>query len=101
MKLFAWNEWVDVEIWVSEYADNGGLAICLDEPGEGPYAVMTVNLGRVGEDEAYVDVNNCPWAESFIAQYGLGEHTGKFGWSGYCIYPLYRFNTEKLMGVKK
>ena len=48
------------------------------------------------ESKAFVDTNNCPWAEEFIQENGLGEFTGIYGNSGFCTYPLYEFNLGKL-----
>lgn len=68
---------------------------------EGPYATLTVNLGKMLEsDKAYLDTNNCPWVESFIRRHRLGKPTGDYAYSGFCAYPLYQFNLEKL-GVLK
>ncbi len=107
----------------TEYANNKNLAIQLmGEDGE-PYAMLTVNLGQtrkrgikmettngqfdgrmkvlndtptLPEDMAYVDINNIPNAEEFIAENGLGTNTGIKMVSGFCVYPLYRFNLDKL-----
>ena len=82
----------------------GGLALkmgYLDEEFgcEMPFATLTVNLGmKLGENEAFVDTNNCPWAEEFIEKYGLGEPTGELGFSGYCVYPAYKFDLSKIEG---
>ena len=89
----------DVQIRMANYSDNKNLAIELFEPYEGPFARLTVNLGqKLPANQAYVDVNNCRWAERFIEENGLGVDVGKFGWSGYCIYPLYEFNMEAIGG---
>lgn len=75
---------------------NGNLAIFLTYDGE-PYGNLTVNLSeRLLPDTAYVDTNNMPDAERFITENGLGEFTGKTKDSGYCTYPLYKFNLDKL-----
>ena len=47
----------------------------------------------------YVDINNCPWATKFIKDNELGEFTGKYGKSGFCVYPLYKFNLDKIKEV--
>ena len=77
----------------------GELAIQIWNHEEGPIATLTVCLpfgGNLKENESYVDINNCPWAGKFIEQYELGEFTGRYGFSGYCTYPLYEFNMDKL-----
>ena len=90
----------DVNIHKTSYCNNGALAITLDSPTEGQFATLTVNLGEFAEGLteglAFVDTNNCPWAEAFIEEHGLGKFTGYFGRSGYCRYPLYEFDLSKL-----
>ena len=85
----------NVELRVNKYRDNKNLAIDLFEPEEGPFARLTVNLGKkLPANQAYVDTNNCPWAEEFIEENKLGKDTGRVGMSGFCIYPLYEFAQE-------
>ena len=64
------------------------------------YAVITTNIDDSNifcdESHAFVDTNNCPWAEEFIKQNKLGEPLDYYGQSGYCLYPLYTFDIEKL-----
>ena len=85
-------------VWLKTgvYTSNGTLAIRVMS-NEGPYAVLTVNVDTEGatDNRAYVDVNNCPWAERFIKDNGLGEPTGWSCLSGFCVYPLYQFDLEK------
>ena len=87
----------EVELRAMEYYANKNLAIEMFSPTEGPFARLTVNLGdKLKDGFAYVDTNNCPWAEDFIVENGLGKDTGVIGRSGYCMYPLYEFNMEVL-----
>ena len=81
-----------VTIHIGKYASNSNTFIQLKcEDGE-PFAFLTTNFEkRLPFDEAYVDTNNCPWAEQFIRKYGLGEQLNRFKLSGYCCYPLYKF----------
>ena len=98
VKTFYGQEEVGTE--VTTYANNGTLAIqlwCEEEP----FAMLTVNLDEPHRAECqYVDTNNCPWAEQFIAEYNLGAPTGNYGISGFCIYPEYRFDIEELKKYK-
>ncbi len=92
----------EVYIEVNRYAYGNGLCIQLNEMDEGyliPYATLTVNLEGydVPKYHAFLDTNNCPTAEQFVVSNGLGTSTGKYGRSGYCQYPLYKFNREKLL----
>lgn len=84
----------DVTIETANYVNNGNLAIqlwCED----GPFATLTVNLdNKCKPNCAFVDTNNCPWAEEFIDQYNLGIPTGNMQISGFCCYPEYEFNLD-------
>ena len=101
MKVMSYGTTYEVQPYVKKYY-NGNLAIRLDyfdEDLQGwlPFVNLTVNFeNKLSEDQAYVDTNNCPWAEEFIEEYQLGEDTGRIKMSGYCFYPLYRFNLEKI-----
>jgi hypothetical protein len=37
-----------------------------------------------------------PELEQFIEEYEIGEFTGLTKWSGFCEYPLYLFNFDRL-----
>ena len=80
------------------YANNNSLALSLITDIGEPFCNLTVNLPEsiicANESTAFVDTNNCPWAEQFIAENGLGSPTGYVGASGFCRYPLYKFNLE-------
>ena len=92
----------DVDVSVESYACNDNLAIVLNELTTGPFATLTVNLyDDLPEDMAFVDINNYPWAEEFIKENNLGEPTGKYGKSGFCVYPLYRFYLDKIEGDER
>ena len=102
MKVKSYGKEYDVTVMAKKYVD-GGLAVKMDYLDDEfncwmPFATLTVNLGRMNYGYAYVDTNNCPWAEEFIAENGLGEPTGKTCCSGFCVYPLYKFNMEKIGG---
>lgn len=85
---------------VNSYADNKSLcvgmtAVTYGEPE--PYGNATVNLeGTPPPYCAFVDTNNMPGLEEFLAEHRLAEFTGLKQESGFCSYPLYMFNAEKL-----
>lgn len=98
VKLY--GETYKVFLYADRYANNDRLAILLiDEDGE-DFGDLTVNLVRehCPEGCAFVDTNNCPWAEEFINKNHLGEFLGTYGYSGYCSYPLYKFDMKKIGG---
>ena len=45
---------------------------------------------------AYIDTNNCPWAENFLVDNDFGLPTGEYKVSGFCIYPLYQLDLERI-----
>lgn len=72
---------------------NGNLAISIILDYGEPFGSITVNTNFIlNEDEAAVDTNNFPEAEDIIRKYNLGESTGKSIKSGFCEYPVYKFN---------
>lgn len=85
--LVLWNYWTD-----------NTLSISILNATDGAIATITkcLNDSSNAENESFVDTNNCPWALDFIEEYHLGEFTGMHGKSGYCTYPLYRFNMDEL-----
>lgn len=81
----------EVKIEKSNYFTNGNLAVLLTFD-DGEEDVLTVNLEeKLPLNQAYVDTNNHPNAEQFIIDNNLGEPLGKYGHSGFCAYPLYKF----------
>lgn len=90
----------DVSLEINTYLNNGCIYIGLVTNEEGylePYGDMTVNLpGKAPDYCGYIDLNNMPELEKFIADNDLGEFTGLTKRSGFCEYPLYLFNVDKL-----
>ncbi len=91
---------IQVQIEVQQYMNNGSLYIGMISFEDGypePYGDVTVNLdGKVSNYCGYLDTNNMPTLEKFITENGLGEFTGFTKQSGFCEFPLYQFNAEKL-----
>jgi len=83
------------------YADNGSLAVTVmevnDDGTEDYFDTVTVNIpwGDAGGNRAYVDTNNCSWAEKMLSQHRFAKDTGERQRSGYCVYPLYEFDLSK------
>ena len=97
LKLKAWGETFELNTTTSTYRNNGNLYVGLYSKEDGPFADLTVNCSKL-EDKTWgaVDTNNCPWAIKFIEDNGLGEDTGLIEMSGFCVYPVYRFNMDKI-----
>ena len=92
-----WTIGCEDEIWFTKerYMD-GSLAIeawCED----GPYTTVTVCLSRkLNPDEAFVDTNNNAGMDRWLEKNGIAKFTGVYGRSGFCTYPLMRFNLDKI-----
>lgn len=92
-----WAGTREVKLDINQYANNHCLYLGLSTVKGEPYGSITVNLeGKVPDYCGYVDTNNMPEIENFIKKYELGEFTGISEKSGFCSYPLYLFDVEKL-----
>lgn len=92
----SWGMEIEVTLEIALYAENKNLAIQM-WCEIGPYAILTVNLSRKCKPNcAFVDTNNCPWAENFIEKYKLGMPTGDMEMSGFCVYPEYEFDLAEI-----
>lgn len=103
LTVSSWGQTYEVIIRTSTYTNNGNLYIGLmckivEDYGEWyePYADITVNVRKLDENCGAVDVNNFPEVENFITDNGLGEFTGDYEFSGFCAYPVYRFNMDRI-----
>ena len=87
-----------VYLQVGKYQADDSMANQAWNQQEGPIATLTVCLSdrSLEEGEAYIDTNNCPWAVDFIEQEKLGKRTGRTGRSGYCTYPVVKFDMKKV-----
>lgn len=84
-----------ISLEINSYLD-GNLAIQMYSWEDGypePWDLLTVNLGGIREkDCAFIDINhNGQEILAWIIRYGLAVPTGRFGRSGFCSYPEYRF----------
>lgn len=98
----------DVKLNVDTYMYGGGIYVKLlcNDPDVGywvPFAHITTNVYEdfcptsVEElDMAAIDTNNCPWAEKFLTDNKLAVDTGRKVRSGFCTYPIYKFDRKVL-----
>ena len=85
-----------IGINIGKYSRNNNTAISLD-CNEGKCATITVNFNeKLDEGMAYLDTNNCSWVEDIMKKYCLGEPTGEYKQSGFCIYPLYKLDLQAI-----
>lgn len=85
------------------YVSNGSLALQFKMLDDTPYATVTVNLVDETPDEdcAFLDVNNLgDNIAVWLFANGFGKLTGKVGFSGFCIYPEFKFNREMIEEFK-
>ena len=95
----------EYNIWLQQREYNWGgmhnLAVqAWTDDGE-PFAVITVNIPdeELSDDEsctAFIDTNNIPEIDNFLIDNEIAEPTGRFVQSGFCAYPEFKFNLEKL-----
>lgn len=87
----------------TSYSDRERLAVCAYTKDLEPIGSLTVNLEKyeVAEDEAFLDVNNLPGIETVLVRNGLGKLTGDTGYSGFCAYPKFKFNLDRLDEMTK
>ena len=84
------------EMNIRSYSNNNTALELVCEDGT-PLAIITVNLGGLLEKNmAYIDTNNCSWAEDFLVDNDFGLPTGEYKDSGFCIYPLYQLDLERI-----
>ena len=86
---------MDVVLDKTSYRCSGTLAVIMntmiDDDG---YIMVTVNLSNPLQhgDYAFVDTNNLEGIDSWLEKNGIAEHTGITARSGFCTYPLMKFN---------
>lgn len=86
-----------VQIALHRYYHDNNLCISLIDTSDNcVYGNITVNLQPLNPNMAAIDTNNIPEAEEFIKTYELGKDTGIRITSGFCTYPVYEFDMDKL-----
>ena len=89
----------DCVLNVAGYANNGHIALSIVSLSEGPYAPITVNIDGIeafGKNCSCVDTNNFPEVVDVIKDLGIGEPVGVNLKSGFCSYPVYKFDIDKI-----
>ncbi len=101
MKMMTTFGEYDVKLTVQKYQADGSVALDAWNEEEGPIARLTVCLDSkdLGENESFIDTNNCPWAIEFLEKNGLGKLTGRQKRSGFCIYPAMKLDVKKISEV--
>lgn len=102
-ELYKYGKNIQIMLKVASYMD-GNLAIQmfgLDDGKWEPWNVLTVNLpGSREKDCAFIDTNNNGTEIlSWIIRNGLAVPTGTKDYSGYCVYPEFRFRETILREI--
>lgn len=101
-KIQGYGEVFEIRLVAHSYANNRRLAVqSFIVPDGEPFATITVNIdyplsGEKGTT-AFVDTNNLDafHIERFLQKNQIAEPTGRYGQSGFCTYPEYRFDLSK------
>ena len=102
MKYNFFGKTYELYIKVGKYSTNDNLAITLYTKDDEPFANLTTNIQKFNStDVACVDTNNVTEAINLISQYNLGKATGEYLSSGFCIYPIYKFDLKALQKYTK
>ena len=88
----------------SKYNYSGTLAVFANGEDGSPYGVATVYLEgqseNVPKDCAFVNTNDWPFVDKLLVDEGLAEKLDTVGVSGFCEYPLMKFNLDKIREVR-
>jgi len=91
---------------LNRYVENDNLYIGLDcfdveFGGLEPFTDLTVNVGRLPYLQSAIDTNNNGLeAIAFLQKNGFGHLTGTALPSGFCMFPIFEFNEEKLRAIE-
>ena len=83
-----------VYLEATRYANNGMLAVIMFNVNGEPYGAITVNLCSLLQsyEKAFIDENNIPGIGEWLVSNNIAEPLHTYQSSGYCSYPLYKFN---------
>lgn len=72
------------------------LVIMANEDNGMPYGRITVFITELPENYATIDTNNWPELPDIIEKYKLGKFMNQMVPSGYCEYPVYEFDMNRI-----
>ena len=81
---------------LDRYMEDNSVYLAIWNDEDGPIADLTRCLGLAEDGYGYLDMNNCPWAANLVKELEIAKDTGMTQRSGYCIYPLYEFDIDKV-----
>jgi len=91
--------------WISTYANNGNLAMGFDHFDEeyqcwDSFCYATVNVIPLGYLQSCIDTNdNGMKFLDFLEKNGFGQRMDIAIPSGWCMYPVFRFNEDRLKEI--
>lgn len=99
----SYGETERVNITIGTYAHDDNIYVGLDfyDPDIGCmdfYGDVTVNITKLQPFMACIDTNNnnAEKITTFLTENGFGEPAGRSLPSGFCLYPVFRLNPQKL-----
>lgn len=100
-----YSTYKDCYLTIQQYQYDGSLCVNIINDTDGPIARITTCIPDCSSglinDESFLDSNNCPWALDFVKKYNLGTETDKYGFSGFCRYPVIKWNMTELDKYKQ
>lgn len=89
--------------YLGQYADNDNLCLgfhFLDEGSWAPFCYATVNIIPLAYLEGAIDTNdNGEKMIDFLEKNGFGERTPYGVQSGFCVYPIFKFNEDMMRSI--
>lgn len=101
----AYGDELSLKPTLNFYLSNNNLAVGLTEYDkeleiEDSYCMLTVNVDELPYLYAAIDTTYGGEQKlQFLKDHALAEPTGEVLHSGFCTYPVYRFNEEKLREI--
>lgn len=101
MKYISYGREYDVRFKINHYASNNSIYVGMDYYDSEcnswlPFANITTNIGTVFHDYNYVDTNNLPEIDKWLEENNFAKCTGLSVPSGFCEYPLMKFNIDAI-----
>ena len=101
LNLYRYGKQHPISFEINRYVENNNLYVGMVTHEDGfpePWNNLTVNLGvKCADNCAFIDTNNngSDIVEWLISN-GLGHLTGRIVTSGFCTYPEFVFDMEKI-----
>lgn len=100
-----WGGIYSITLAMNRYIENDNLYLAMgafdeDLQGLDHFADITVNVGALPYLQSAIDTNNNgDKIMDFLQENGFGTPTGRTIRSGFCSFPVFKFNPDKLMEI--